>query len=108
MTENLLLADLKKAIKDTFGGVITSFDTKIPRYEAAEGKYEEAKTELRSQVKRIFAGLDKLDAADTPERIDKIKSRMVNIAQEDIAQALGATVDAFVEIVKEYIKSRNV
>lgn len=104
MSQNLLLADLKKTFKDTFGGLITTFDPKIPRWEAAENAYEQAKDELRAQVKRIYAGLEKLDAAETPEKIEKIKSRMVSIAQEDIAQALGATVDAFVEVIKEYGK----
>lgn len=102
MADNLLLADLKKTFKEIFGGLITSFDLKIPRYEAAENAYEQAKDELRTQVKRIYAGLDKLDAADSPEKIEKIKSRMVSIAEGEIATALGATVDTFVEIVKEY------
>lgn len=99
---NLLLADIRAAFKETFGGLISSFDTKIPRYEAAENAYEQAKDELRTQVKRIYAGLQKLDAADSPEKIEKIKSRMVSIAEGEIATALGATVDAFVELIKEY------
>lgn len=97
----ILLADIRKCIKDTFGDVISSFDQRLRSYDAAEGKYAEAKDELRTQVKRIHAGLEKLDEAE-PERIEKIKARMVKIAQEDIAQAFGAAVDAFVEVVKEY------
>lgn len=104
MSQNLLLADLRKTFKDTFGGLITTFDPKIPRWEAAENAYEQAKDELRTQVKRIYAGLERLDAADSPEKIEKIKSRMVSIAEGEIAQALAATVDAFVEVVKEYQK----
>lgn len=104
MADNLLLADLRKCIKDIFGGLITSFDTKIPRYEAAEKKYEAAKNELRAQVKRIYTGLEKLDQAEDDARVNKIQSRLVSIAEEDIGKALAVTVNTFVEIVKEYNK----
>jgi prefoldin subunit 5 len=104
MTENLLIADMRSCIKETFGDLITSMDGAIPRLEAAERKYAEAKDTLRSQIKRLYAGLEKLDAADTPERIQKIEDKMVQIATEDVAETFGAFIKTFVEVVKEYIK----
>lgn len=104
LSDLLILADMRKALKDNFGGVIVSFDRKIPRYEAAEKAYEQAKQELRDEMKRIHEGLKRLDEADTPERAEKIKSRMTQIAKQDIAEKFGSFVETFVDLVLEYGK----
>lgn len=102
MPDLLLVSDQRKAIKEIFGDLITNMDLKIPRYEAAEKAYEEAKQSLRDEMKRLHEGLKRLDAADSPERAEKIKAKMVEIAKEDIAEKFASFVETFVDLVLEY------
>lgn len=102
MAENLLVADQRRCIKEIFGDLITSMDRQLPAYEEAEKSYEEAKQSLRDEMKRLHEGLKRLDNADSPERAEKIKAKMVEIAKEDIAEKFASFVETFVDLVLEY------
>lgn len=99
---NLLLADMRKAVREYFGTFLTSIDKKFTRHEKHEAAFNEAKAELKEQINRLYAGLDKLDECETKDRAEKIKQRMINICENEVAAAFTKTVDKFMEGVIEY------
>lgn len=97
----VLVADQKMAIKEIFGDLITDFDRRIPAFEAAEEAYEQSKQSLRDEMKRLHEGLKRLDAAG-PEALPKIRTKMIQIAEQDIPEKFGAFVTTFVDLILKF------
>lgn len=77
-------------------------DRRIPEFEAAEKAYEEAKQELRDEVKRIKVGLEKYDEADSSSRRAKISEKLREVAEKDVGRALAYFIERFLDLVQEY------
>ena len=95
---------MRKAIKDNLGSFITSIDLKMAKYEANDKAFIEAKAALKEQINRLYAGLEKLDTINDLQRAEKIRTRMLTIAHNDVAKTFAKTIATYLDTVLEYME----
>lgn len=102
MADNLLVADMRKAIRETFGDFITTVDKEFKMQEAADAEFTAAKERLREQFKRLYTGVERLRDCQSKERAESIRDRMVSIAGGEVANAFAALIQSFMNGVLNY------
>jgi hypothetical protein len=82
-------------------------DFRVGRIEKASVDYENSKAALKALFARLKVGLEKLGEAQTNEQREKVQTKLIKMAAEDIGTAFGEVMNQFCGVIRAAVDEKE-